>query len=939
MNDAAYTAKFNVYDCGNPSVTISGSSTYSGDNCGINFRSGGPYTIPSSGNNNYHVFGGFYTSEPDPGRIAKGISGRAFYQHADRYWYLEENLDKNVAEIGGIKKYALIEAFQEAITGDVSATTITLLRDCSLDEPVVIPVDRSIRLELAGCTVTAPNGFIVNHGSFEIGDKYGSLTFCGVVAETGNVFVNENGGRIVVAYGKYDGGILLKAGSEFTTHHGNFTGAISFGDGVTAKESVAKLYGGKFSTDVTDCLCDGYQQMNGYVGLFPYVDIQDQPVSGYEFGYQVQAMTDRDLELYNNSQTMRDASYTAENWFRRAQLYSQSAPYLSYSIDCVIGFDRGVTNKTVTAYGKTTIGQSQDLPEDIAAGTDFRVLSSALASRNQYQKSYSLFITEDNVKRLVCAVKNKSDNNIGTVCQLRIDLCSGANRYDVSNLQTIYTIGRRFFVWGAGTNKAMIRPETGAADFYSTLQGAIDVVKNNGGGTVMLANNCTEKPYFATAGTYIVDSMGFEHSFSGAEGGYTVAEGLSVATEIVESSVASLKIDGKAVLPDAVAIKYVVTVPPHPADYVVIPSEHLQEWESDNGINGSTESEIRDALKLEDENGIAKWENVVLGQEGTHKPAIETSTNGTETVADMVLSFKVPENTGYTVKYAFDKVDNSGSVVANGEGEPQANPQLDLTQVSTAGTPAYFKMRAVLESNDEKHTFTTNVPVDHTVGVLKVNSSTAYTILAVPWKSFHDTDVNVAELVHAASLSEDDMLSAYDSEGNLESWRVNKGVWVKMTEVQGQQVVTSDDPASFGVARGKGVWLKRKDTKKPIYLMGMPPASDDTASTTLTAPASGETSWNLLASPKFETVNIANGAFKDNTGDEIIVPTAGTPKHYTYKNGAWGYPGATVTEEKKLPNGQTIKVIKTEHKTDDTTIAPGTGFWYLNKGGQKTIEW
>ena len=117
--------------------------------------------------------------------------------------------------------------------------------------------------------------------------------------------------------------------------------------------------------------------------------------------------------------------------------------------------------------------------------------------------------------------------------------------------------------------------------------------------------------------------------------------------------------------------------------------------------------------------------------------------------------------------------------------------------------------------------------------------------------------------------------------------------------------------------------------------MGMPPASDDTASTTLTAPASGETSWNLLASPKLEAVNFG----KFNTGDEIIVPTAGTPKHYTYKNNAWGYPGATTTEVKTLPNGTKVTVIKTEHKTDDTTIAPGTGFWYLNKGGQKTIEW
>ena len=930
-NNAAYAVKFNVYDCGNPEVTFDGSNTFSGDNCGVNFRSGGPYTIPSSGNSNYHVFGGFYTSKPDTGRIAKGVSGRAFYQHADTYWYLEENLDKNVAEIGGIKKYALIEAFQEAITGDVSATTITLLRDCSLDEPVVIPADRSIRLELAGCTVTAPNGFIVNHGSFEIGDKYGSLTFCGVVAETGNVFVNEDGGRIVVAYGKYDGGVLLKAGSEFTTHHGNFTGAISFGEGVAVKASVAKLYGGKFSTDVADCLCDGYQQVNGYVGLFPYADIQNQSVSGYEFGYQVQAMTDRDLGLYNNSQTMRDASYTAENWFRRAQLYSQSAPYLGYSIDCVIGFDRDVSRNSVMAYGKTTIGQSQELSEDVAAGVDYRVLSAMLASRNQYQKSYSQFITEESVRTLICAVKNNGENaNRGTLCVLRIDLCSGANKYDVSKLKTIYTIGRRILVFGSGSNKAMIRPATGAATFYATLNAAFTNVLD--GGTVMLANDCTEKPYLYKEGSYIFDPMGFEHSFSGAEGGYTVAAGLSVTTEIVDSSVTAL-------IPSATAIKYVVSkAAMHPADYVVIPSEHLQEWESENGITtGSTESEIRDALKQEDENGIAKWENVVMGQESAHKPAIETSTNGTAEVAEMVVSFKPPSDIGYTVKYAFDRTDSTGTVYENGAGEAQATPELHLTDVKTAGTPSYFKMRAVLESDDDKHAIVTNVPVEKMIGVLKVDSDAEYTIIAVPWKSFGDGDVKVSELVHAASLSEDDMITAYDNAGNSKSWRVKDGVWVPVTESEGGQQSVTPDPAGFGLARGKGVWLKRSDSKKPIYLMGQP--TTETAATALTAAENGEPSWNLVASPKLEPVDIAS-EFKDNVADEIIVPTAGTPKHYTYKNGAWGYPGAEKTITKTGPGGKTITIIQTTRKTDDTSISPGKGFWYLNKGTeQKTINW
>ena len=574
-----------------------------------------------------------------------------------------------------------------------------------------------------------------------------------------------------------------------------------------------------------------------------------------------------------------------------------------------------------------------DFDLDVTAGTPYRALSEFLNPKYASKTFKAIF--SEGISTVGIAVSDKSGNNNGTLCKAMVELWEEARASDYSSTghkltNTVSDVGHKIFTLGAGSNKAMIRPATGAATFYATLGDAMGAVAN--GGTVMLANDCTEKPHFATAGTYIVDSMGFEHSFSGSEGGYTVAEGLSVTTEPVTSSVTAL-------IPSAVAIKYVVTVP-HPVDCVELHSSILEKWEADNHLSGSSDAVIKEALKQEDENGIAKWENVVMGQNGADKPAIETSTNGTATVADMVVSFTPPSDIGYTVKYAFDEVNENGTVKE--EGGVTNSPALNLERVAVAGTPAYFKMRAVLESNDEKHTFSTNVPVDHTVGVLKVESSTTNTILAVPWKSFHDTDVNVSELVHAASLSENDMLSAYDESGNVKSWYVKNGVWASATDVsvsgEQQTVGAKVDPTTFYIARGKGVWLKRSDTSKSIYLMGMP--TSDPATNTLAAATDAKTpSWNLLASPKFETVNIATGAFKDNTGDEIIVPTAGTPKHYTYKNNAWGYPGATTTEVKTLPTGTKVNVIKTEHKTDDTTIAPGTGFWYLNKGGEKTIQW
>ena len=962
---------FYFYDCGSEDSPCSLTFTYyhnsSRDDPNLadttnyriaNFYSGCyNYTFDSTNDGNSHcnVYGGAYTSDPSTcdcvpdtyNNVALEVLPPNTTNNQSQYYLVQRkggNVGEKVVEISGKGKY---ETLQAAVDAASNGDTLLLLTIVDLNGSTVT-VDKSVTISLESHTILG--GKIVNNGTLlltdEITGAIDKVTNIGKGVITSDI---ENNGILDIVFGTYKGTIVNKAGT-LTTHNGLFNGSVGkeggsvvikgghFSKTAFTKETLTEL-GIAENCEIVVARENG-SAVNWYsVCEPPNGTMVANGTSGYQITpYSLSNPDDFHLILKrvkNNYASRTD--YSETEWNRLAELLAFYQAFNPHVIDATLLVDREVRGSTLEFNGKVG-GYSYPITlQTLAANSTNRLLSAAMVKAGWTAMAYKYFFTHERGPFQTIgytATSSSSDNN-GTVCLVWIELWDSTRAKDYTssnphmNTNSLFVVGQKLFTLGAGSNKAMIRPATGAADFYSTLQGAIDVVENNGGGTVMLANNCTEKPHFATVGTYIVDSMGFEHSFSGAEGGYTVAEGLSVTAEPVTSSVTAL-------IPSAVAIKYVVTVPPHPADYVVIPSEHLTEWKSDNGITGSTESEIREALKQEDANGIAKWENVVMGQEGTHKPAIETSTNGTETVADMVLSFKVPENTGYTVKYAFDKVDDAGSVVESGTAE--ANPQLDLTQVSTAGTPAYFKMRAVLVSNDESHTFTAEVPVEHTVGVLKVDSSATNTILAVPWKSFHNTDVNVAELVHAASLSEDDMLQAYDGDGNVKSWYVKNGVWTSATDVSvsGEQQTVGEkvDPVTFGIARGKGVWLKRYDTSKPIYLMGMP--TTEAATTTLTpAESSSKPSWNLLASPKLEAVNFG----KFNTGDEIIVPTAGTPKHYTYKNNAWGYPGATVTSTTKLPNGQTIQVISVEHKTDDTTITPGTGFWYLNKGGEKTIGW
>ena len=903
-NQSTYTSQVRLYDCS--SVTLASTWPASG---GVYIYSG-TYTV--SFKSTYHIYGGYYKNDPTS-YLATGLNLVATKDSAhNNYYWVHSSIPENVAQIGDSTS-SQYPTIQEAVNAVSAGQTIKLLKNYDSNETVTIASGKSFTLNLNGYAITGTSGRIINNGTLRIGDCSGGNGSC--------AYAIDNNGTMDVTYGTYSGTITLNSGM-FTTHNGKFTGTIEFGSGVSNPADVVAIHGGMFKKSVKSLLVGDFCEItyNGLysVGEFPYAIKSSASLSGAEKSWSLTAVSSAERTLFLKDNKARAPFSSDAEWDSYAELDSRLTPYIGFTIDCVLSFDRPVAKSSVKAYANAKVNVSDTLDRALAANESYRVLSPRVSSAGYAQISYSRFITgNDCPTTLSAGIADVNSANSGTVATIELELCHSNRTTHVLNRD--YAIATCRYMLD-GKKAAIDRGASRVA--YNSLTAAVADVQD--GETILVGADTSENVTFNNPGTYVINEYGFAFTGSAtAKEGYDFAETTGTDAN------------------GFVTHTYVVSTigPSHPADYVVIPSEHLTEWETDNGITGSSESEIREALKQNDDNGIAKWENVVMGQDGADKPAIETSTNGTETVADMVVSFKAPENTGYTVKYAFDEVNITNGEVKI-EGVVTNSPALNLERITTAGTPAYFKMRAVLESNDEKHTFTTNVPVDHTVGVLKVDSSTTYTILAVPWKSFHNKDVHVSELVHAASLSENDMLHAYDDAGNLESWRVSKdGVWVKMTEQQedGQQVETPD-PASVGIARGKGVWLKRSDTSKPIYLMGMP--TSDPATNTLAAATDAKTpSWNLLASPKLETVNIATGAFKDNTGDEIIVPTAGTPKHYTYKNGAWGYPGATVTEEKKLPNGQTIKVIKTEHKTDDTTVAPGTGFWYLNKGGEKTIQW
>ena len=241
---------------------------------------------------------------------------------------------------------------------------------------------------------------------------------------------------------------------------------------------------------------------------------------------------------------------------------------------------------------------------------------------------------------------------------------------------------------------------------------------------------------------------------------------------------------------------------------------------------------------------------------------------------------------------------------------------------------AYFKVAMVLESTDGT-AVQTKVLSDTTIGVLAITNAPATAIIGAPWVALSGGAISVSNLVYTANLTEGDTIKAYDSaSGKYKAWELQSDkTWQPLTVVGGAGESAAD---VFTIPRGAGVWLTRQNPNSPIYLMGMP--KDEDVTTPLDAPEEGGTkTWNLVASPKVEPVDVAQLLDGKEATDKVMVPTAGVPKNFLYLNGQWGY-----IDYASDGNGLVWPVFK----TDDNTIPAGTGFWYLNGDpGHNQLEW
>ena len=520
-----YASVVNIYDCklGSTKVPVKYNGTNANKNK-VNFYSSGDNVYSTSSNFNsqnqttvYKIYGGRWSAKPAADYNGAG-SDYGFYQTSDTdtSYSLQLKTDKTVVTFDDGSEFdALADAFAALSSLASSSVKMTMVRNATLANAVTVPAGKTVEIELDGCCITAQNGFVVNNGTFLIGDRRGNIASDGgrVVVSSGKLL--QNNGTAEITYGYYTGDVVLNGG-ELTTHYGRFTGNFTAATGVD-KTAVANFRGGYFDKDVSSFLRAGYIRMSGYVGTFPQPVVTRSWVSsnGGYYKYNAKLLSTADNAIYTTSATTKEG-FTLANWKRRGEILSMVTPYFFNTIDTAVGFDRATTKSGVYAnVTKPSIVGNNEMTEDVEAGGLFRILSPQLANptnpllKPSSQKKYTDALTDDTYKEMEFGIYSSKAVDQGTTVNLRIDLCTGSSGTDITNLRSVYALMSEYAVIGAGqTNQAMIQPVSGAATFYATLAAAIAACPE--GGTVKLCNDVTSTAAVVVAKKSVtIDTNGF----------------------------------------------------------------------------------------------------------------------------------------------------------------------------------------------------------------------------------------------------------------------------------------------------------------------------------------------------------------------------------------------------------------------------------------------
>ncbi len=430
--------------------------------------------------------------------------------------------------------------FANAIANAPANAKIVLQRDVEIPSDLTLTVT-GVQIDLGGFKLTGSNA-IINNGDLEIIDANGN----------GQIDVPViNNGTLLLSSAKYNGPITLNSGFCYFLD-GTFNGGITVASSVEDAKSVAEVCGGTYATltyahgGQNGALVDLCE--NGYVKDNAIAPTPVSYVTNPSFAsYSLSAFDSTTESLYKRNAAR--SGYTREEWIKLCKLKSASALFSDFGVDCAVTFDRAIAanDVSVTAMGIYPF----DIDEAIAANKSFSALFQAMRRSGMATAPWTygtILPGGEHDGKLSFSLSNKSAQD-GTLCLVEMRLATGIRNMsgpkDWSYTEYVTTAKQKLLLGNTNGDKAMIRPETGAATFYATLGAAMDAAAD--GGTVMLANDCGDDLELKKAGTYTFDTMGF--AFTGE---VKAGTGLKIASQTSDDSSAKLLVSG------AVATTYVV---------------------------------------------------------------------------------------------------------------------------------------------------------------------------------------------------------------------------------------------------------------------------------------------------------------------------------------------------------------------------------------------
>ncbi len=497
-SDHTKNQAFRFFDTESSGINIAASMATGGD--GAVFYSG-TYDFSFDGKSNWKVYGGLYKNDPTD-FLAQGLNLVATRSPEHNNYYLVYTyIPQKVVQVGNDKENQF-EKLQDAINAATDGQTIKLITNFTLREAVTIAAGKSVTIDLNGYGITNSTGSIVveNKGTLSIGNFAGDGGVCAATI--------INNGSVDVTYGTYSGAITLNAGM-FTVHNGNFTGALATGSGVSDPTSVVALNGGRFKNSVEAFLGDGYDEVlrNGMyqVEKFPYAIKSAGSLSGAEKSWSLTSMKPEDRSIWLTQDKARSAFSSNADWNRYAELDSSLSPYIDFTIDCVLTFDRAVGNGSVKAFANAKVNINEALDRNLAANEEYRVLTKKIATLGSgwYQINFNRFLKGDDCPTTVSAgVADVNAANVGTVATLELQLChlnksTGVYNKDYAVATCRYMLDGKKAAIDRGANRLA----------YDSLAAAVSAA--NSGETVIVGADTDENVMLPGAGTYTIDPYGF----------------------------------------------------------------------------------------------------------------------------------------------------------------------------------------------------------------------------------------------------------------------------------------------------------------------------------------------------------------------------------------------------------------------------------------------